>query len=345
MSRILLLRRRRDIRRARSAMRRSGSASSWCSPPIGATCSTIPGATMPSRSASTTRPASVAAIVDAARDAPFDGVLAVGDRPTVIAARVTRGARSARPSAGRRRGRANKRLTRERLQRSRPAGARGSSPAPIDRPTRTQLAASLAYPCVIKPSALSGSRGVMRADDRPSWSRRVRPAARAAAVGRHPCRARSPRTIIVLVEGFIAGHEYAVEGRVEPRRAARARDFRQARSARRPVLRGDDLRDAVDDAGADAERDRRRPVAAARRQALGLHHGPDPRRVPRQRRTACSCSRWPRGRSAACARARCDSIRRGQRRRGAGSARGAAASPCARRDVDRLDARARSRRA
>jgi len=69
----------------------------------------------------------------------------------------------------------------------------------------------LSYPCVIKPVALSGSRGVMRADD---------PAELAAAFERLRALVRSPEIRAerdeahetALVEGFIPGREYAVEG-------------------------------------------------------------------------------------------------------------------------------------
>ena len=153
--------------------------------------------------------ASVDAVVAAAADRPIDGLLAVGDRPTVIAARVAQaiglpwhppeGAAVAR----------NKLRTRERL---RDAGL----PVPWFRPFAINDQPSaisdqpLTYPCVLKPVALSGSRGVMRADN---------PAAFTAAVDRLRALMRSPeiraeRTDAhdhALVEGFIPGHEYAVE--------------------------------------------------------------------------------------------------------------------------------------
>ena len=47
-----------------------------------------------------------------------------------------------------------------------PAGARGSSTATADRRSRDAARRPSTFPCVVKPLALSGSRGVMRADDR-----------------------------------------------------------------------------------------------------------------------------------------------------------------------------------
>src|SRR5436853_2108062 len=95
---------------------------------------------------------SVAAILDAVRDRPIDGLLVVGDRPTVIAARVAAaiGLPGHPPDAAA--AARNKMLTRERL---RAAGLpvpwfvevpmAGTPPAPGFRPS--------SYPCVVKPLA------------------------------------------------------------------------------------------------------------------------------------------------------------------------------------------------
>jgi ATP-grasp domain/L-amino acid ligase C-terminal domain 2/ATP-grasp N-terminal domain len=152
---------------------------------------------------------SVAAILDAVRVRPVEGIIALGDRPTVIAARVAEaldlpghppeGAAAAR----------DKQRTRERL---RDAGL----PVPwflgsrIDVNPR-DLADRLSFPCVIKPVALSGSRGVIRADDTESFLiafERLRnllqlPEIRAERNEAHDR---------ILVEGFIPGREFAVEG-------------------------------------------------------------------------------------------------------------------------------------
>ena len=90
-----------------------------------------------------------------------------------------------------------------------------------------------------------------------------------------------------------------------------ARHLRQARSARRPVLRGDDLRHAFVCA---AGRAARAIVDAVTRAAaaIGLRHGPIHAECRVNRAKACSCSKSRRDRSAACARARCASIDRDQ---------------------------------
>ena len=153
--------------------------------------------------------ASVAAIVESASTDPIDGVLVVGDQPTVIAARVAEAlglpGHPPEASAAAR----NKQATRERL---RAAGL----PAPwfVTAPVAADpdaVATSLTFPCVVKPLALSGSRGVMRADDPASFREaflRLR-----ALLQRADVRAeRNPAHDTVLVEGFIPGREFAVEG-------------------------------------------------------------------------------------------------------------------------------------
>jgi biotin carboxylase len=153
--------------------------------------------------------ASVAAILDAARQHPIDGVLAVGDRPTVIAARVLEqlGLPGHPPSAAA--AARNKRLTRERL---RDAGlpvphfvsAHLSSDA-------CALAGELTFPSVIKPLALSGSRGVMRVD---SQAELVASFSRLRALMQAPDirAAHGDANDMALVEDFIEGREFALEG-------------------------------------------------------------------------------------------------------------------------------------
>src|SRR5690349_803219 len=113
---------------------------------------------------------SVAAIVESAGSRPFDGILSLGDRPTVIGARVAQvlglpGHPVEAAAIAR-----NKRRTRERL---RSAGL----PTPWYRETTIaadphELSSELKYPAVVKPVALSGSRGVMRVDDPASFVER-----------------------------------------------------------------------------------------------------------------------------------------------------------------------------
>jgi hypothetical protein len=160
--------------------------------------------------------ASVTALLEAVAARPIDGLLVVGDRPTVIGARVAeRLGLPWHPPAGASAAR-HKQVTRERL---RDAGL----PVPwwIPITLNAQLSTlsepsalspqPFSYPCVVKPVVLSGSRGVMRADD---------PATFAAAFERLRALMRQPEVRAerneahadALVEGFIPGREYALEG-------------------------------------------------------------------------------------------------------------------------------------
>jgi biotin carboxylase len=74
-----------------------------------------------------------------------------------------------------------------------------------------EIAAQAEYPCVVKPLALSASRGVMRADDPQQF---VAAFERLQALLRALDPGRGPRADLqhVLVEGFIPGVEVALEG-------------------------------------------------------------------------------------------------------------------------------------
>ena len=152
---------------------------------------------------------SVAAILEAAGSRPIDGVLAVGDQPTVIAALVREalglpGHPAFAAAAAR-----NKLATRERL---RSAGL--AVPAFVQDSVSVdphRLASSVAFPAVVKRVALSGSRGVMRVNDEEEL---VKAYYRLRALLQSPdIRAeRNPAHDFVLVEEFIPGREFAVEG-------------------------------------------------------------------------------------------------------------------------------------
>ncbi len=147
---------------------------------------------------------------DAAR-APFRGVIAVGDRPTVLAARVCErlGLPGNPPDAAAASG--NKRETRARLAR---AGL--NVPWNFTIPIRTPPSQAaedirLAFPCVLKPLGLSGSRGVIRAnspDEFVAAFRRIQ-----VLLERLDVRAsRTGLEDLQLVERFIPGREFAIEG-------------------------------------------------------------------------------------------------------------------------------------
>ena len=123
---------------------------------------------------------------------PFDGIAAVGDQPAYVAALAAErlGLKFSPPSAVL--AAKNKFLARQEF---RQAGLLTPGHELFQQPTGAQR-----YPCVLKPLGLSGSRGVIRAND----AREFR-----AAFSRVKTIAQEPA---VLVEDFIPGHEYALEG-------------------------------------------------------------------------------------------------------------------------------------
>jgi hypothetical protein len=152
--------------------------------------------------------ASVATIVAAAERSPVDGVIAVGDRPTVIAARVMKTLglpghpRSAAAVAR------NKQATREHFKAAgllTPAFIEGT---PKDGPEHFL---PVGFPMVVKPLALSGSRGVIRVDDERGLTAALSRIADLLASA--DIRAeRHEAHKLLLAEQFIDGHEFAVEG-------------------------------------------------------------------------------------------------------------------------------------
>jgi len=153
--------------------------------------------------------ASADAILETTTREAIDGFIAVGDRPTVSAARVaTRLGLSGHSIEAAETAR-DKERTRERL---RDAGlpVPWFLPFSLDADARALLP-RLEFPCVLKPVALSGSRGVMRADNVDEFQLAVD---RLRALVRRPeLRAeRNDAHERALVEGFIPGREFALEG-------------------------------------------------------------------------------------------------------------------------------------
>jgi hypothetical protein len=152
---------------------------------------------------------SLGAIARAARAAPIDGVIAVGDRPVVLAALAAEqlSVPGNPPSAAR--VSSSKLLTRDALDRA-------GLPVPwffrvaLDSGVDAALDRA-SFPCVIKPVALAGSRGVIRVDDEAGFRRgfeRVRALLERRDVRVH----RNPDHESILVEHYIPGEEYALEG-------------------------------------------------------------------------------------------------------------------------------------
>ena len=151
---------------------------------------------------------SLAAIVEAARARPLDGVIAVGDRPVILAARTAEILGLPWNPVAAAAASVNKSLFKQAL-------ARAGLPVPwffeANSNAHLSIDSRVRYPCVIKPIGLSGSRGVMRVDtpaELDAAAARLR-----ALLSRKDVRAiRSGLEDTILVEGFIRGREFAIEG-------------------------------------------------------------------------------------------------------------------------------------
>ena len=152
---------------------------------------------------------SLQAVEAAARERPLAGVIAVGDRPTVLAARAAAALGlpgNPVPAATVTRSKAAMRRTF--------AAAHLRGPWFFELPREADIeavAARIHYPCVVKPLGLSGSRGVIRADSPEQFAYAVR---RTRALLARP-ELRAQRTDLddhLIVEGYIDGREFAVEG-------------------------------------------------------------------------------------------------------------------------------------
>ncbi len=155
----------------------------------------------------------IAAFADAEPGRDLDRVVAVDDGGTLIAAHAAErlgleGNAVAAVAATR-----DKSLLRERL-------AAAGLPSPRwwllrEHEEPAALAPRLDYPCVVKPLSLSGSRGVIRADDPAAFARaaeRTRRLLRRPEVARECGLAGAD----LLVEGYVPGREVAIEGLIEP---------------------------------------------------------------------------------------------------------------------------------
>ncbi|MDQ3779805.1 MAG: ATP-grasp domain-containing protein [Chloroflexota bacterium] len=153
-----------------------------------------------------TRPEAAAAkLVAYAADHPIDAILALDDSATLVAAIASQALGLPRNDPRSALAARDKFVMRERL-------ARAGVPVPAYRRYRLtcdphQIAAVTTFPCVVKPLRLSGSRGVIRADDPASlvaaWERTKQILLND---GHHPA------TTDLLIERYLPGIEVAVEG-------------------------------------------------------------------------------------------------------------------------------------
>ncbi len=142
---------------------------------------------------------------------PFDGIVAVGDRPALLAAMAAERLRIPfHPPAAVEACR-SKFLSRERF---RAAGL------PVPAYVRLPLAADPAeaarrtlFPCVLKPLGLSASRGVIRADDATEFIAAFERIKKLLSTVEIRMR-RDEQDRFIQVEEFIPGREFAIEGMV-----------------------------------------------------------------------------------------------------------------------------------
>jgi hypothetical protein len=153
--------------------------------------------------------ASLRAILETASTRPVNGLIAVGDRPVVLAARAAEalGVPGNPPSAAA--ASANKLIARQRFA---DAGLGVPWFMVVATGVHPEVTARrVTYPAVLKPLGLSGSRGVIRVDAPDEFVRAWRRLR--ALLARREIRAlRQGAEGEILIEGFIAGREYAVEG-------------------------------------------------------------------------------------------------------------------------------------
>ena len=151
---------------------------------------------------------SAQAIVAVAKDQPLSGIVALGDQATLTAALAAEklGLPHHPPAGARVAG--DKFAARQRFQE---AGLLVPKFAPLSLEGSPALPAGLEFPCVVKPLGLAASRGVMRADTADQLGDAVQ------RIGRL---LETPEVRVmqiagegsVLVESFIPGREYALEG-------------------------------------------------------------------------------------------------------------------------------------
>jgi D-alanine-D-alanine ligase-like ATP-grasp enzyme len=152
---------------------------------------------------------SVGAVVAAVAGQPIDGVLAVGDRPTILAAHLAAALQlPGNPPEAAAMSR-NKLATRRAFQAAGLSTPSFEAVAVASNPS--EVARGRPYPVVIKPLALSGSRGVMRVDTEADFVPaflRLRHLLQSIDIRSERDGAHDQ----VLIESFVSGREYAVEG-------------------------------------------------------------------------------------------------------------------------------------
>src|SRR5579875_2424398 len=148
---------------------------------------------------------SVQTIVDYAREHPIHAILSVDDSASEIAARASAALGLSHNAPDAAEAARDKFLMRTRM-------SAGGAPCPIFRPFLLSddpawVARQVSYPCVVKPLRLSGSRGVIRADNEAECVAAINRLKRLLLSEGY-----SEQETSFLVEDFIPGFEVALEG-------------------------------------------------------------------------------------------------------------------------------------
>ena len=212
---------------------------------------------------------SVDAVLKAVDSRPVNAVLAVGDRPTVMAAYLARllGLAGHPPEAAA--AARDKRLSREKLK-----AAGLPTPSYLTVPINVEaskLLERITFPVVVKPTVLSGSRGVIRADDALSFATaydRVRRLLSSNEVRE----LRDPEADLIQIEEYVPGVEHAVEAVIENGRLRTLAIFDKPDPLEGPFFE-ETVYVTPSRATAETLEQIENAVADAA-SALGLHHGP-----------------------------------------------------------------------
>lgn len=200
---------------------------------------------------------------------PVDGIIAVGDRPTVMAAQVARllnlpGHPPEAAVAAR-----DKRIAREKY---RAAGLLVPDafvvPMTVDPIT---VLPRLTYPVVLKPTVLSGSRGVIRADDDRGFAAAFARVRRLLASD-EVRQLRDPEADVIQIEQYVPGTEYAFEGLLEHGALRTIAIFDKPDPLEGPFFE-ETIYVTPSQTNAGIQQQITHAVTRAA-QALGLHHGP-----------------------------------------------------------------------
>jgi len=200
--------------------------------------------------------------LEALRGRRFDAVAAVGDAPAVLAAEAARMLDIPFHPPAAVRACHDKYLARQLFQ---------AAGLPVPQFSRVPLAESpdaaarrAPYPCVLKPLGLSGSRGVIRANDPNEF--------RAAFARIQRLLAREQQSQYLQVEAYIPGREFAVEGIVTHGAPRILAIFDKPDPLEGPFFE-ETIYVTPSRASAAAQQSMREAVERAVR-ALGLYHGP-----------------------------------------------------------------------